>query len=144
MKKLILLAFVSAFVFNSCRKDDDNKPTFVGTWKVDKYVTVFGNGGSQTFTPNSCEAKNSITFTNDGKIISVEYGNNYTGECVSNTINGTYFYNEQNKTIAMYGDEVNTYEIASITDAELVFINKPSYDYDGDGKVDQDYIYYKK
>ena len=141
MKKLILLAFVSAFVFNSCRKDDDNnEPTIVGTWKLNKNIVKYGNGTSETITPNSCEAKTNITFANDGKYIDVGYSD-FSGECLNYTTIGTYFYNKQNKTLTITDDE--TVDIASLTSTELVVINE-KYDSDGDGKLDYLYTYLTK
>ena len=141
MKKLILLAFVSAFVFNSCRKDDDNnEPTIVGTWKPYKFITKYENGTSSTSTPTPCSAKTNITFANDGKYIAETYGD-FSGECLKDDANGTYSYDKQNKilTYTNNGDLV-TFEVATLTDTELTLITQ----LDLGGEEDQFYVYYKK
>ncbi|GGG63867.1 lipocalin family protein [Epilithonimonas arachidiradicis] len=144
MKKLILFALASLAII-SCRKDDDeSKPTIVGNWKISKSILKFGNGSSQTYTLDSCESQNNFTLQKDGKMSSVSYGIDFNGNCVSRTANGTFSYDEQNKRLVMYADEVTTVEVSSITKNELIVISIPSYDNDNDGKEDKLYIYFTK
>ena len=57
MKKLIILASASLFAFTSCKKDDDeDMNSIVGEWKLNKTEIKYGNGSSESETPNTCEA----------------------------------------------------------------------------------------
>lgn len=145
MKKLLLIAICSLFVTTSCRKDDDEKKVdlIVGTWKLNKQVTQYGNGTSETENPNSCEAQSNFVFASDKNLLSNEYYSSGTS-CVLDDTSGTYSYDETTKllTLILDGDN-NSVKVETLNSNELI-ISVEEGDLDGDGKTDKFLTYLKK
>lgn len=116
---MALIAMLMCVNFTACSSDDD-EPTeeigLVGTWKGQ-----FNYGGDdyQILT---------LIFTADGKYTRVRKGHE-DGEDYSDTIKGTYTYNENTKKIAAkFTDEDNEvstddYYIKSVSATTLVLID---------------------
>ncbi|MBO6183725.1 MAG: lipocalin family protein [Chryseobacterium sp.] len=144
MKKILLLAVVVGFVFNSCKKDDDDdKSHIVGTWKIEKYFYKYANGTSDTELPDACDSKTQITFKEDGSIINDEFSTGGNGACVSDYETGTYSYNESSKVLSInLGNSTDEFKVLTLNNSQLAFQDE-SGDYDGDG-VNDVYIGYLK
>ncbi|TDX87196.1 lipocalin family protein [Epilithonimonas xixisoli] len=144
MKKLILLASVSLFAFTSCKKDDDEETNSIGgDWKLNKTEIKYGNGSSESETPNTCEAQTTFSFKNDNKVTSKVYYNDGT-RCISDTYTGNYSYDSDSKILTLTeSGETDTYSVTTLTSSEFVLLSD-SDDYDGDGKVDREYLHFKK
>ncbi len=144
MKKLIILASASLFVFSSCKKDDDEENiSIVGDWKLTKTEIKYGNGASESETPNNCEAQTTFTFGNDNKVTSKVYFNDGTA-CLSDTYTGTYDYDDNSNTLTLTENGyTDTYSVTSLTSSEFVLLSD-SDDYDDDGKVDREYLHFRK
>ena len=144
MKKLILLASVSLFAFTSCKKDDDeDMNSIVGEWKLNKTEIKYGNGSSESETPNTCEANTKFTFGSDNKVTSKVYYS-VGSACQSETLSGTSSYDSGSKILTLTeSGETQTYSVTTLTSSEFVLLSD-SDDYDGDGKVDREYLHFKK
>lgn len=146
MKKLILLASACLLVTTSCRKDDDeNQSTsaIVGTWKVEKFVMAYGNGETEATIPDACRGKSNLVFTSDNKVTGNDYFNN-AGSCILESISGTYSYDDNTKVLKFTADGEDDYtKVEKLNSSELVIMYGEG-DFDGDGKTDKEYIYYKK
>ena len=144
MKKLLLLASVSLVTITSCKKDDDDETiSITGMWKLNKTEVKYGNGSTESETPNSCEAQTTFTFGNDGKLTSKMYENNGSN-CISDTYTGTYSYDSSNKLLTVtQSGYTESYEVASLTSSELIIVSD-SDDYDDDGKIDKEFTHFKK
>lgn len=146
MKKLILLASACLFLNTSCRKDDDDNESIsdiVGTWKIEKWVVAYGNGSNETDTPNACEAKSNVIFGSDNKLTGNDYFGN-EGSCVLESTNGTYSYDANTKVLKLSAEGEDNYtKVEKLNSSELVVIFSED-DFDDDGKMDKEYIYFKK
>ncbi|RKE80420.1 lipocalin family protein [Epilithonimonas arachidiradicis] len=147
MKKLILFALASLSII-SCRKDDDeSQATIVGTWKIDKHITRYGNGSTVTDVLDDCEIKTNITFSNDGTVSSVGYfkSDESSTNCQIHNSKGTYDYQESNKTITLLLEEegVTTAEVENLTSNHLTLVAM-QHDFDGDGTDDKLIRIFKK
>ncbi len=145
MKKLLLIAVCSLFVATSCRKDDEENEAnlIVGTWKLNKQVTQYGNGTSDTDTPNPCEAQSNFVFAADKNLLSNEYYNSGTS-CLLDDSSGTYSYDPATKLLTLVLDGDNTsVKVETLNSNELI-ISVEEGDIDGDGKTDKFLTYLKK
>lgn len=144
MKKLLLVASVSLVAITSCKKDDDDETISInGTWKLNKTEVKYGNGATESETPNSCEAQTSFNFGDDGKVTSKVYYNDGTA-CLSEMYNGTYSYDSGSKILKLTENgSTEIFEVASLTASEFVILSD-SDDYDDDGKTDKEYLYFKR
>lgn len=144
MRKILLLALASGFIFTSCKKDDDNDQSLiVGTWKIDKYFYKYADGTSETELPDACDTKTRITFKEDGSIINDEFSTDVNNSCVSYYETGNYSYNESSKTLKINLDnEITDFKVVTLSNSELA-IQTENDDYDGDG-VNDIYIGYLK
>lgn len=144
MKKLILLASVSLFAFTSCKKDDDEETiSIVGEWKLNKTEIKYGNGATESETPNSCESQTKFTFGSDNRLTSKVYYSTGTA-CLSDSFSGTYSYDSGSKILTVTeGGDTETFSVSSLTSSEFVLLNDRD-DFDGDGKIDSEYLHFKK
>ena len=143
MKKLLLMAVVAGFALTACKKDDDEVPSIVGTWKVNKYTYKYANGKFETETPDACEAKTNITFKEGGSLINDEYYSG-SGTCKSDYSTGTYNYKENEKDLYVSLDgNTMRFKVITINNFELVLLGEKD-DYDGDGKDDEYTMYLKR
>ncbi|MFL9832885.1 lipocalin-like domain-containing protein [Chryseobacterium terrae] len=144
MKKILLLAVVAGFVFNSCKKDDDDdKSLIVGTWKIEKYFYKYSNGTTETELPTECDSKTLVTFKEDGTLINDQFSSGGNGTCVSDYETGTYSYNESSKVLSInLGNNTDQFKVVTLNNSQLAFQDDNT-DYDGDGLKDV-YIAYLK
>lgn len=145
MKKLLLIAICSLFVTSSCRKEDDESEAnlIVGTWKLNKQVTQYGNGTSQTDTPSQCEAQSNFVFAADKNLLSNEYYNSGTS-CLLDDESGTYSYDQATQLLTLVLDGENTsLKVETLNSSELI-VSVEEGDIDGDGKTDKYLTYLKR
>jgi hypothetical protein len=73
MKIRILLTFIALYgIVASCSKDENEIRTdIIGTWQFSKSGVV--ENGMTNDTSSDCAKKSTITFTNTGKVTSVDY-----------------------------------------------------------------------
>ena len=99
MKKTLFIS-LCLIAFSSCKSDDEETASIVGDWKISKIEVKYGNGSTESLTPNNCEAQTTMYFKNDGKGGSKVYyldGN----ICKSDSFNGTYTYDPNSKKITL-------------------------------------------
>ena len=145
MKKLFFLAAASLLTITSCKKDreEEETPTIVGNWKLNKTELKLGNGSTNIVTPNSCEAQTSFTFSNDGKATSKVY-EKVGNTCTSDTYTGTYSYDAVKKILTVTeSGSTESFEVANLTMTEFVILSGTD-DYDNDGKTDKSYLHFMK
>jgi len=144
VKKLILFALAS-LVITSCKKDnDDDTISIVGTWKLNKTETKYGNGTTSLVTPNTCEAQSFYNFGNDGKLaVKIYYNDN--SSCLNSSYSGIYSYDSGKKLITVTeNSSTKTVSVEQLTSSDLIFVGAEDEDYDSDGKSDKTLVHLKK
>lgn len=145
MKKNLLLAAGATLVLaTSCRKDDEDLEAINGTWYIAKYVTVYGNGTTDTDTPDACESKTNIILDSDSNFTINGYYQD-AGNCKSELNKGKYVYDSSSKSLKFTHSDGETeyYDVESLSSSELVLIEEEG-DFDDDGKNDKDLVYLRK
>ena len=140
MKKLLLLGSASLLLFTSCRKDEDNTDPLIGTWKIEKWVVHYGDGTEEVSTPDSCESRSTLVFENT-KFTATEFfleNNN----CINDISSGTYTFSNNILKYNLLG-EIIEQPVKTLNNSQLVVV-ADKYDYDGDGKMDENLVYYKR
>lgn len=143
MKKTLLLFATGLLFITSCKNDDDENQ-IVGTWYINKYVTQFGDGTSETETPDTCEKQSNLIFAADNNVQSNEYYTSGSSSCELDRTSGTYSYDESTRLLSWVIDGENlSVNVTTLNSSELVFVSDEG-DYDGDGKNDKYLVYLKK
>ena len=127
MKKSILVTLlVSAFIFTSCSKDDNNnepekqESALIGTWML---KSLSFNGEDEEL--NDCDLKSNIIFALDGSIVDNDFVMSFE-ECINDGFSGTYTISQENITFEFVDgtEEVKDIYTFSISDHTLTLSDK--------------------
>ncbi|TGN26064.1 lipocalin family protein [Empedobacter tilapiae] len=149
MKKFILpsvFAFGSLF---SCNNDDNSSidnASIVGTWSFVKYQTQFSKDNHMEDEKlDTCEEKNTLTFTKDNKYSVITYYADNSGKCIlEDNIDATYKATNKNLVIDWGNNDIYEAEIIKLTKNELIIKSDYGEDLDGDGKNEIEILVLKR
>ncbi|WP_312075920.1 lipocalin family protein [Chryseobacterium sp.] len=140
MKKIILLALASGFVFNSCTTDDEddfnNEFSLVGVWQPSRKIVMSGDDGVTIYNTNfdACYATSTFDFRANNTVVTNIFETNISGTCASTGVETSpYSYDHDNKKLVIDGENI---EVISRTSNELQFVSHYD-DVDGDGTDDK-------
>lgn len=129
--KNTVLVMLSILTFISCSSDDDSgsisEELLLGKWQYKDYI-VNGNAEPHNHI-ESCDSKDYLEFSSNEKF-SQGY---YLGNCEPEITTFNYQLNGD-KIIVTVGTASNSIDIINLTEKELSL--KGSYDFDGDGSID--------
>lgn len=137
MRKFLLLALASGFIFTSCSNDDDNdqEVSILGTWKHTQLRVFSGKDGSvlSNNIQTDCDKKTTSEFTSNG-IIKSNFYEFYNNSCNHYYDELDYSFNKNTMKLISDGQE---FTIKSLTQNEMV-MDDPEYDddYNNDGFPD--------
>lgn len=153
MKKILLLAVATGFIFSSCSSNDDaeneqNLHPIVGTWKMTKTMVISGSNNATLLSDpvSVCEGKETYEFKSDNKIIINYYAGSGSNCTFDGTETGTYSYNDATKKLSMTFPNSSSSDSAtlhSLNNSEMMLIEDIG-DYNNDGIDDISVLVFNK
>lgn len=135
MKKILMLAIVAGFAITSCKNDDEEDVSIVGTWRHTQLKVISGKDGS-TLNNNDldqCDQKTTSEFTTSN-IVKSNYYEFYNSSCNHSYDEFGYSYDKNKQQIIIDGE---IFYIKSLTNHELVTDDpEADDDYNSDGYPD--------
>lgn len=141
MKKLLFWAVSAFLILYSCSKDDDSKPTIVGTWNLSKEMIISGKDGSTLASKavDACERQSNFVFNADQKAINNTYKIKDNNCILQSSRTYTYTYDYASKKLTIFYDTgvpPDSYFLNLLTENELQFIEN-QVDFNNDGIEDK-------
>ena len=152
MKKHLLLFAFSALALTSCEDDDVQgyeMDMLKGEWKTVKEERISGADNStalSTDIPTGCSTKSITEFRTDFYTSYTNYSGVDTA-CTSTKTEGTYTYATESKELVIkYDNDLDRkYKVVILSSSELRIMQMfDNIDINGDGKIDINYITFKR
>lgn len=125
MKKFLVLAVATGFIFNSCSKDDEGEEEFSihGVWSPAREIAVSGSNGVTIYNDpsSSCYRYSTYDFKSNNMLAKKIYDTDITGTCENfGTQNVPYSYDHNAKKLVIENENI---EIVSRTMGELQIVS---------------------
>ena len=132
LKVLFALIIISC---NSNRDPIEEEISLVGTWKIERTITISGADQKTVLndeSPDTCKQKSTYQYTADQKYTVNDFNNTITG-CEQTSFSTPYSYDNVKKILYV---GLSTAQVQDLTANSLIIFIADNYDYDGDGTLD--------